>query len=412
MVPLDSPPALAGVTWEAGGPETPAGFWLDGIDAGLRGTGVDMALLVSRRPAVVAGMFTTNSVQAAPVILTRGVAAHGVARAVVVNAKNANALTGDRGLTDAEAMQRATAEGLELSPDEVAVASTGVIGVPLPMDRILAGVRGLTLAYRSGRPGDGRRGAEAILTTDTAPKTLAATVALSRGTVRLGMMVKGSGMIHPGMATMLAFLTTDAEVPSPDLDRALRDAVARSFHCVTVDGDQSTNDMVLLFANGASGVSLAPADDRHRFGQALSAMAREGARMIAADGEGATHLLTVRVEGAQDAADAALKARAVARSALVKAAVYGRDPNWGRILAAAGSAGTPFDPRTVSLYLGDAPLFVRGEPAPPDEARWSARLAAREVEFRLDLGQGDGAGEAFGCDLTEGYVAINAHYRT
>lgn len=412
MVPLNPPPPLPDGVFEAGGPATPTGFWLDGVDAGLRETGADMALLVSDRRATVAGVFTTNSVQAAPLTVTRRVVARGAARAVVVNAKNANALTGDQGLRDAEAMQRAVADGLALSPDEIAVASTGVIGVALPMDRVLSGIERLTGAFRAGRAGNAQRGAEAILTTDTAPKALAVQVALSRGAVRLGMMAKGSGMIHPQMATMLAFFTTDAEVPARDLDRALRQAVAHSFHCVTVDGDQSTNDMVLLFANGASGVPFATEADQRGFGRALTALAREGARMIAADGEGATHLITVCVEGASDGEDAALKARAIARSALVKAAVYGRDPNWGRVLAAAGSVGRPFDPGRASLYLEDAPLFVRGEPAPVDEAGWSARLAAPEVVLRLDLGAGPGVGEAFGCDLTEGYVAINAHYRT
>ncbi len=412
MLSVSLPPSLPQIAFHPGDVTTPQGFWADGLTAHLRDDSLDMALLVSHPAAAFAGVFTTNAVRAAPVDLTEKVHQRGVCTGIIINSKNANALTGAMGKRDAETMQRTVALALGVEPETMAVASTGVIGWPLPMENVKTGMEQLTERYRRSAIADGRAAAQAILTTDTAAKAAAVTIQYAKGPVHLGMMVKGSGMIHPHMATMLAFFTTDAEILPGRLDRMLRMAVERSFHRISVDGDQSTNDMVLIWANGRSSVNLETDEDLAVFEHALTELARHGARLIAADGEGATHLITVRVSGASSEADAALKARAVARSALVKTAVYGRDPNWGRVLAAAGSAGLAFDPDKVTLTMNGLPLYVQGEPVLGQEALWSQSMDRPEIEFSLDLAAGHESAEAFGCDLTDGYVAINAHYRT
>ncbi|MBX5467900.1 MAG: bifunctional glutamate N-acetyltransferase/amino-acid acetyltransferase ArgJ [Firmicutes bacterium] len=394
---------------EVGDATFPRGFWAYAWEGGPR---LRMALLVSDRPATVAGRFTVNAAQAAPVQLCRRLVAGGVSQAAVINAGNANALTGAQGRADAERMQQLCGQALGIEPATVAVASTGVIGVPLPMAEIEAGIHYLAERYQMGAPSEGEKAARAILTTDTRPKTGALTVSLSGGTVRIGYMAKGSGMIHPGMATMLVFLTTDAAVAPAVLDRLVGEAVDASFHALSVDGDMSTNDTVLCWANGASGVVVEQAEDVQAFGAALTRLAQVAARQIAADGEGATHLITARVRGAQTVADARQKARAIIASALVKTAVYGRDPNWGRVLAAVGASGLPWDPARASLWMNGLCLYNQGVPLPFDEAEAKARMAAFEVVFEVALGEGEAEAEAWGCDLTEGYVDINAHYRT
>ncbi len=413
MITIAPPVSSPEIRFHGGDVSTPAGFWMHGTAADLGDHGrEDVMLLVSSQPAVFSGLFTTNAVRAASVVVTEAVHRRGISTAGIVNSQNANALTGPPGLADATAMQTLTAEALAVGPQTVAVASTGVIGVPLPMDKVSRGIGELAARYRQGQPADGMAGARAILTTDTGIKRLAATISLSTGQVEIGMVVKGSGMINPNLATMLAFFATDAVVAKPALDRMLRRAVDRSFHRVSVDGDQSTNDMVLIWANGAAGVAVSTAEDLKVFEAALTAIARHGARLIAADGEGASHLISVVVRGAASEADAALKARAVARSALVKAAVYGRDPNWGRVLAAAGAVGEGWDPDRASLSLNGWDLYVRGQPVKADETGWSQAMERPEVEWVLDLAAGGDSAEAWGCDLTEGYVHINAHYRT
>lgn len=391
----------------------PMGFHAYGVHSGLRATRFDMALLWSERPAIFSAMFTTNAVKAAPVLVTRDVAERGVCQAIVINSTNANAMTGSQGYQDAVAMQELMAQGLRLDPALVAVASTGVIGVPLPMEIIRHGIQELTKSWETPTElGDGIDASHAILTTDTMPKTRAASVTLAGGTVHIGMMVKGSGMIHPQMATMLAFVTTDAEIAKPMLDALVAQAVDKSFHRVSVDGDPSTNDMVLCLANGLSGVPVASYPDQELFGQALIELMQYGARQIAQDGEGATHLLTVKVQGAVSEKDAALKARAAVRSSLVKSAVYGRDPNWGRVVAAVGSAGHEFDPNQVDLTMNGLNLLQAGQPLPFDEDRAKALMADTEVLFEVNLHAGSAQAEAWGCDLTERYVEINARYRT
>lgn len=400
-----------GLEWVSGDACTPDGFKAWALPRSNE-SGLSFALLWSECPAVFSGQFTTSAAKAAPIVVTQGVHRRGVSQALVVNAGNANAMTGGRGLDDARAMQRQMAEELHLAPERVAVASTGVIGVYMDMAATQEALAELGKRARHGKASQAQAAAEAILTTDTRPKTAALRIALSGGSVCLGMMAKGSGMIHPDMATMLAFFTTDAVIPKAELDGMVRRAVERSFHRLTVDGDTSTNDMVLVWANGVSGVGPATGADYHRFEAGLTALAQAAARMIAADGEGATHLLTACVAGAVSEADAALKARAIVGSSLVKAAVYGQDPNWGRVLAALGRVGHPFIPESLSLRLGEVMLFAQGQPVEFDEAAAKRELSRHEVIFWVDLGQGTGVAEAWGCDLTEGYVDINAHYRS
>jgi glutamate N-acetyltransferase/amino-acid N-acetyltransferase len=391
----------------------PKGFQAYGVNAGLRKGLLDMALIWSEQPATFSGTFTTNSAKAAPVVVTKSVADRGVCQAIVINSTNANAMTGNPGYQDAVAMQSRVAQGLDLSPELVAVASTGVIGVPLPMDLIQGGIASLMDACHSPEiPGDGVAASQAILTTDTVAKTHAAIATLPSGTVRIGMMAKGSGMIHPQMATMLVFITTDAKVSKSVLDKLVRRGVEQSFHRISVDGDPSTNDMVLCLANGSSGVELRSADDERIFGQALLALMQHGARQIAKDGEGATHLLTVKVHGGVNEMDAALKARTAVRSSLVKSAVYGADPNWGRVIASVGSVGLEFDPGMVDLIMNGMPLLQSGQPVAFDEERAKELMGQEEVVFDVDLHAGDAEAEAWGCDLTERYVEINARYRT
>lgn len=371
-----------------------------------------MALIWSDREATVAGRFTTNAARAAPVMVSQEVVRGGKSRGAIVNAGNANALTGEAGQRDALEMQRRCADRLGVAPHLVAVASTGVIGVLMPMEQIREGIDRLAEWAKGGSVLAALPAAEAILTTDTRPKTASLQVRLSQGEVRIGAIAKGAGMIHPQMATMLVFITTDAAIAPAELDALLGEATDASFHGLSVDGDMSTNDTVLLWANGASGVGLARADDRQSFQAALTRLARHLARQVAADGEGARHLITVRLSGARTVEDARLKARAVVRSNLVKAAVYGQDANWGRVLAAVGSAGEPWDPEKASLFMNGLALFRRGRPEPFDEEVARQLMGSWEVVFEVELGEGTASAEAWGCDLTEGYVDINAHYRS
>jgi len=381
------------------------GFVAGAVAAGIKPSGKpDLALVVSEAPASIAGVFTTNRVKAAPVLLCQRRMANGRARAVVVNSGNANACTGEAGLGVAERMAAAAARRLNVAPEEALVLSTGVIGVPLPVERVEAALPGLALSREGGDAA-----ARAIMTTDTRPKTAAVELEVSGRIVRVGGMAKGSGMIHPQMATMLAVITTDAAVQSYDLQRHLSDAAAVSFNRIDVDGDMSTNDTVLLFANGASGASVPDAI----FTEALTAVCVSLARQIAADGEGATKLLEITVTGAVSEGDAERAARAITRSSLVKAAMYGNDPNWGRILAAAGASGAQVDPEKARLTLQGARLYADGLPLPFDAAAVSASLrGATEVFVRLDLGVGDARATAWGCDLSPDYVHINADYTT
>jgi len=393
-----------------GGVTAARGYRAAGIHCGIKAERKDLALIVSETLASAAGMFTTNLVKAAPVVLSQEKIQFGAAQAIVVNSGNANACTGPRGETDAREMARLTAEALGIAEEFVLVASTGVIGVPLPMDPIRSGIPRLVPALS----GDGRAAAEAILTTDAFVKTSAVQVRLGERMVTIGGMAKGAGMIHPRLATMLAFLTTDAAVPAPLLRMALRQAVERSFNVISVDGDTSTNDSVFLLANGQAGGAPLTADDDafHRFTEALTVVASDLARLIVRDGEGATKLVTVAVRGARSPADARRVMSAVMTSPLVKTALYGGEPNWGRILAAAGRSGAALVPDRVEISIAGIPVASGGQGLPGALARAAEAMAQSEYEILIDLHLGSGEATGWTCDLNEGYVKLNAGYMT
>ncbi|MFZ5827935.1 MAG: bifunctional glutamate N-acetyltransferase/amino-acid acetyltransferase ArgJ [Bacillota bacterium] len=397
-----------------GGVTAPAGFLAAGVPADIKGKGgskKDVAILFSTAPSAAAGVYTTNVVKAAPVILSQQHTATGSLQAVVVNSGNANACTGEQGMQDAAAMVELTARALGLAPEAVAVASTGVIGVTLPMDRVAGGITAAAAALSTS---GGPSAAEAIMTTDTFPKQCAVQFELGGALVTIGAMAKGSGMIHPNMATMLGFVTTDADVEPAALQQALKEATEQSFNMITVDGDTSTNDMVIAMANGLARspkVTLGSplyATFAAALGQVLTYLAKE----IARDGEGATKLIEVRVKGAASVEDARKAARSVCGSSLVKAAVFGEDANWGRVLAALGYSGASFDPNRVDLWLGDVQMMAAGAGLAFDEEAAARVLKEKSVSFTADLHSGSAEATAWGCDLTYDYVKINGSYRT
>jgi glutamate N-acetyltransferase/amino-acid N-acetyltransferase len=367
---------------------------------------LDVALIVSERPCVAAAVFTTNQVIAAPCVVTRAHVGRGPLRAIVVNSGNANACTGEQGERDAIAMAEAAAAVIGCSPYEVAVASTGVIGQRLPVERIAAVLPAIALT-EAGWDDTSR----AMMTTDTRPKVTERELHLTAGTVRIGGIAKGAGMIHPNMATLLAFVTTAAAVESADLRRIVSHAADTTFNAISVDGDTSTNDTLLVLANGASGVAPKGAD-LAAFEEGIHTVCAELARMIVADGEGATKVFEVRVRGAASAADARLAARTITNSNLVRTAVHGGDPNWGRVLAAAGRSGARVDDRRASVRIGDLFVYRDGAPLVVADADVRALFAAETVEIEVTLGLGDGHAVAWGCDLSAEYVRINAEYMT
>ena len=394
-----------------GGVVAAGGFVAAGVMCGVRNSGRrDLGLLFSERACTAAAVYTRNAVRGAPLTVTRESMEDGSVRAVVVNSGIANAATGHKGLQDAYAMREIAAEALGIEAGEVAVASTGVIGEHLPMGRIETGIK--AAAAELGRDGAGF--AEAILTTDTREKEVAVRVEIGGKSVTVGGTAKGSGMIHPNMGTMLAFLTTDAGVEEDCLHQTLRTVTDRTFNRVSVDGDTSPSDMAVLLANGAAGNEPLVLDspDYPIFAEAVEAVARGLAKEIARDGEGATRLVEVVVEGAKDESSAATLAKSVVGSNLVKAAVFGEDANWGRVLTAMGYSGVPFDPDGVQLWFGPVRVFADGEPVAHEEAEANAALAADEVRISARLGEGDASATAWGCDLTYRYVEINGSYRT
>lgn len=412
MTPVSCPAVVAEVDspWKrcTGGVTAPRGFQAGGISAGLKASGrPDLAVVVAPEAAVCAGCFTTSCVRAACVDLCseRLQKSSGQARAVLINSGQANACTGDRGLMDSLRITQVLAEQLGCSEELVLICSTGVIGVPIPMPTLLAGMQPL-LADLTEDGGD--RAAAAILTTDLVDKQIALAAQLGDRTVRIGGMAKGSGMIHPDMATMLAFLTCDAAVEPALWQSMVRRAVNRSFNAITVDGDTSTNDTVLAFS---SGDPLAE-PDHAQLEIGLTQAMQELACAIARDGEGATCLIEVRVEGAADEPSALRIARTICSSSLVKTAVHGRDPNWGRIVAAAGRSGVRFNPEAVALWIGEHQLMAAGQPLPFDRQAASEVLRGRDVLIRLRLMEGSAAASAWGCDLSDQYVRINADYTT
>lgn len=391
----------------------PGGFQAAGVKAGIKPSGaLDLALLLADKPCAAAGTFTTNQVAAAPVQWDREHVPSAEVRAIVVNAGNANAATGREGYANVRRTAEAAAARLGCLPEQVLVASTGVIGHPLPMDRLLGGLDRAFEAIGS-EPARFHDASKAILTTDTRPKVVSLARTLSSGTVHLLGMAKGAAMIGPRMATMLAFLLTDANVAVESLQPILADAVEQSFNCISVEGHTSTNDTVLLLASGASAREPLAGADLEAFAGLVRGACQDLARRIPQDGEGAAHLITIDVEGCRDRRQARTIAAAVADSPLVKTAIAGGDPNWGRIVSAAGYAGVPFDPSEVSLWLNGVLLFQCGSPAPFDAAKLSAGLkTGRDVSLRLAFALGTASVRFWTCDLTAEYVRLNADYTT
>jgi glutamate N-acetyltransferase/amino-acid N-acetyltransferase len=401
-------------TWELA-----RGYRFAGLHCGIRPERArrDLALVVSDVPAAAAGVFTRNRVRAAPVRVCEERLPRADARGVVVCSGNANACTGPRGLADARRMTELAAEGLGCAAEQVLVCSTGVIGRHLPMAQVEAGIREAVPRLAGGAV-ELEEMARAILTTDTRIKVATRAVEVGGQTVRLTGVAKGAAMIGPNMATMLALVFSDAAVAPDDLAGVARRAAARTFNCVSVEGHTSTNDALLLFANGVAhgggrGSTYLRNDDLGRFEQAATGVCAELARAIAADAEGAEHLIAIQVEGLRDDAEAYRVAKTVAESALVKTAVFGADPNWGRVVSAAGYAGVEFEEEQLSLWLGDLLLYHRGVPQPVDLDTASAYLKReREVTFRLRFTLGAGRCTFWTCDLTYQYVRLNAEYTT
>lgn len=390
---------------------SPRGFRAGASAAGVKeGTSrLDVALLVSDVPCVAHAVFTTSRFLGATVIVSRERIQSGRAQGVVVNSGNANAGTGNEGLMAARAMADAAAKQADVEPALMLVASTGVIGVPLPLDRVKRGIEAITPS-RDG----GHDAAHAIMTTDLVPKEVALSAAIGGTEVTIGGMAKGSGMIHPNMATMLAFVTTDAEIDRDFARVVLKRAADASFNQVSVDRDTSPDDTLLLMANGAAGGAPVRGGTAAggQFEALLTAVCVDLAQKIARDGEGASRMIEVQVENARSTRDARRVAREVAASNLVKAAVYGRDPNWGRILSAVGNATVPIDPDRVDIAIGGVPVAKNGALLPFDQKAVSAAMGNDEVVIQVRLNQGRAAGRAWGCDLTESYVKINAEYTT
>ena len=397
----------------AGGITAVPGILAAGVAAGLKkGGALDLALIFSEREAAIAGVFTTNTVVAPPLLLDRRRLRRGKGRAFIVNSGNANACTGRRGYADAVTMAALTARALDVSQADVYVGSTGVIGKPLPMEKIKAAIP--LLAARLHRHG-GKDAARAIMTTDTAIKTAAVSDTIGGRTVTVGGIAKGSGMIHPNMATMLAYLATDAHVPQAVLQRGLRQATAQSFNRIPVDGDTSTNDMVLCMANGMAGNRpWTPGSiDARRFQTLLDHVCLDLAKKIAWDGEGATKFVELRVKGAKTEADALRAAVTIATSNLVKTAWFGEDANWGRIMAALGRSGARVVEDRIALMVGSVQIVRRGMGLGHDaEEQAHTVMKSREFNVTVDLGSGRAEATVWTTDLTVDYIKINASYRS
>lgn len=397
--------AKAGVTF-------PQGFKAAGVKAGIKKSGnLDVAVIYTEREAAVAGVFTQNAVAAASVSVSKEVVATGTAHAVAANAGCANACTGEQGEKDARATQEITAEALGCTAEDVIVASTGVIGVNLPMDKMERGLRAAVAALSA----DGSENAgNAILTTDTYSKSCAAEVEIAGKKVRFGAIAKGSGMIQPNMATMLCFITTDAAIDSRLLQKALSETTEVSFNMISIDGDMSTNDMAVVLANGAAGNARIQAEgaDYEAFKKVLESICKGLAQRIAADGEGATKFLTVNVSGTKSFADAKTIAMSVAKSPLVKTAFFGEDPNWGRVICAVGYAGIPMDPKTTVVKFGGIPVYANGVGAACDEEALRAVMGEHDIAIDIDMGAGEASATVWTCDFSYAYVKINGEYHT
>ena len=395
-----------------GGVSSAQGFTAGGVHAGIKtaGDGVfDLGIVVSDSPAAAAGVFSQNKVLSPSVTLSRRRVADGSARAIVANSGCANCSVGHQGLTDAEEMTALAAAHVEVNPEEVLIGSTGLIGVELPMALVRQNLGNIALSDDGGN-----RFARSIMTTDTHPKEVAVSTQIDGREIVIGGCAKGSGMIHPNMATMLSFITTDAAVEPSFLRQALKNAVDASFNMIDVDGDQSTNDTVIVLANGrAGGAEIsggAPSGDD--FQEALTYVCVELAKEMARDGEGATHLIEVTVEGARTLDEARLAARKIVSSLLVKAMIYGRDPNWGRVMMALGNSGIDFEESDVDIFVNEIHIVHEGMSIAYLKDAVVSSMSDEEVRIKVSVGSGPGAASAWGCDLTEGYVIENSAYST
>jgi glutamate N-acetyltransferase / amino-acid N-acetyltransferase len=387
---------------------TPRGFRAAGVACGLKKTGaLDLALVVSDSDCACAGVFTTNRVQAAPVLYDKETLAQNrtAIRAVVANSGCANACTGDAGLADTRETADVTARVLSVRANQVLVLSTGVIGQRLDVAKVRAGI---AQAAKSLSPEGGADASRAIMTTDTRPKVSV----ISHLPYAIGGMAKGAGMIHPNMATMLSVIMTDAKIAPALLDRALRAAVNMSFNRISIDGDMSTNDTVLVLANGASGFEVRTTQHIAEFTEALTQVCIDLAKQLVRDGEGVTKFVEIDITGARDEPDAARVAKAIANSPLTKTALYGGDANWGRVVAAAGYSGVAVEPSKMKLWFGDVNVFANGMPTDFDEADSTRAIAGKDISIRLDLGMGSASATVWTCDLSHDYVTINGKYRT
>lgn len=394
-----------------GGVTAAKGFKAAGVSCGIKQSGKkDLAVIYSEQLSSVAALFTSNALAAAPVRISRNHAASGKAHAIVANSGNANACTGEQGISDAIAMAQITGEELAVDPHQVIVASTGVIGVPLAMEKIRLGIREAVADLRDNGSGDA---AEAIRTTDTAAKEIAVEIEIGGKRIAVGGIAKGAGMIAPNLATMLSFVTSDAAVDPPLLKQCLKCSVDNSFNMITVDGEMSTNDTVVLLANGASGVKISTGSPgATEFQGALDYVCSELARMIVKDGEGATKFIEIAVEKAKRAEDARKIALSIANSNLVKTAFFGEDANWGRIMAAVGGAGIAVDPDKIDVFLGSEQVVSSGQGSIFCAETVSRALKAPEMKVRVSLNAGKAEAKVWTTDLSYEYVKINAHYRT
>lgn len=391
---------------------TPKGFQAGGLHSGVKRSRNDLGAIYSQTPAHAAAVYTLNQIQAAPIKVTKeSIAEDNTIQAVIINSGNANACTGKQGEQDAYTMRADTAEQFGVQEHHVAVASTGIIGLEMPMDKISSHTKKLTIGDTEN---DARQFGEAILTTDTFAKSACYEATIGGKKVTMGAAAKGSGMIEPNMGTMLSFITTDAAVEPALLHQALKEAVDQTFNCITVDGDTSTNDMVLVLANGEAGnASLSKQhEDWQLFVALLKKTCEDIAKQIAQDGEGATKLIEVHVNGTKTDADARKVAKSIVGSSLVKTAVFGTDANWGRIIAAVGYSGVEINPETIDMKIGSIALLNNSEPTDFNEEEATAYLQADTIDIYVDLHLGEGSGKAWGCDLTYDYVRINASYRS
>jgi glutamate N-acetyltransferase / amino-acid N-acetyltransferase len=392
-----------------GGVTAPQGYLASGVSAGIKKKGLDLAVLFSSQPASAAGVFTLNRVQAAPVILSKENLndSRGCARAILINSGCANACTGERGMQDSILSAQCLGSHLNVDPNQILVASTGVIGSFLPVPKVLKGVSAAVSALNSQ---GGTAALRAIMTTDTKEKFLAVEGRMAGRTVRIGGMAKGSGMIHPNMATMIAVLSTDVKISPNELKKHLRRIADRTFNCLTVDGDTSTNDTVFIMANGASGAAVADSRSSSFFEKGLEMVCEQLAKKIAEDGEGATKLVEVLVRGAADFEAARKVAKTIANSSLVKTAIYGEELNWGRILCAVGYSGIVFDPDRIELNLNGIPIFRNGSPVSSTRARAEKAMKAHDILIEVGLAVGRASARVWTCDFSHDYVNINASY--